>query len=955
LDPHELVNKYFLQLQPEPFDLLRLQSTESTDIGKLVVPSLLDLQIIAFVAFVMPRNARPSLQDHASCMLHDPGHPLTYSSQNIPTTTTHNSAHCIRVAASHKYFLPHPSEPGRFVTATMAVPNFSRVMSDSGIESPTTPASPTGQHLRSSPAKAFGVKRWNGETRAISDWDGLRRVSDTDFITFWFHRLTLLFQDTELWQHDGDCLVHLSGRGKSRRGPAFRIPSPIVRETQCDRLFSGSYIRRSLHSSDVTSDSGYSSASSSEAPCDMFIPAPDDSIREDAFHWHITTRNLFAWIMNKPIVGASLGKAFIDLQERMLLLRPATANNVMDCLAYAENMGYLEFAHTPDYALAFLHFAEQFQLRDLWVDAFCHCVGMNDSLTLSSEFDNISNVTKALIARASLEMDLHLGRVSRALGNILEDELSGTFLGLSAPERAHMDRFRSHLHSYYVAKHGYWPPPADAAFDKDLLINMCNEFHDLYDYLVDTESTYELADQKASGGLCVLQNVNAFNNRHNYEPLEHPLPLMPDCQHLERSVQSQRALRPLRLSTKSTRNVALLSARAALFTATNNVGADVESCPLIQSYIDFEHESISRPEEKLTMSEARKVRWIMIYCTLQMLVSVTKSADEVRDSWSPSYHMCCLVSESPNMFPTANNSALSIHPALRSCEVIEDSASGSTSTTSIQEEEEHQELCESPMSIHPDCERTDYFSNAHTYQRSESYSSLNMLNIAPLRVADSSLSRNASFKSLSRRMSTFSRRNSVRRSATMPARVAATSSNLDESQLATNNDVTDSSHLSIQNDRSGSRTPTMERFDFDTQIDIMSSPGLPGIEDKQSPRTPSPAPLKLHIPTSSPSKARWSINSDSASSTNSATTSHSGSESESGRSTDAYSETPLTPITSYAVSTASPCSYEGKKVAFSFDTFEPKVFAGEDDEAECVRELKGIMGRMSMVRSSSAV
>ncbi|GAB7343950.1 hypothetical protein MBLNU457_1896t2 [Dothideomycetes sp. NU457] len=859
------------------------------------------------------------------------------------TTIKHISAHCIRIAASQEHFL-NPAEPGRLITVPMAMPNFSRVRSDPGVAAPTA-ASSAVQQLRSSPAKAFGVKRWNGETRAISDWDGLRR-------------------DIELWQHDGDCLIHLSGRGRSRRGPAFRIPSSIIKETQCDRLFSDNYIRRSSHSSDLVSDSGYSSAASSEIPCDMFIPAPDESTRSDAFHWHITTRNLFAWMMNKPIVGASLGKAFIDLQERMLLLRPATTNNVGDCLAYAENMGYLEFAHSPDYALAFLRFAEQYQIRDLWIDAFCHCVGMNDSLCLSSEYDNISNVTKALISRASLEMDLHLGRVSRALGNILEDELSGTFLGLSGPERAHMDRFRSHLHSYYVAKHGYWPPPADAAFDKDLLINMCNEFYDLYDYLVDTESTYELANQKASGGLCVLQNVNAFNTRHNYEPLEHPLPLLPDAQHLERSVQGQRALRPLRLSTKSTRNVRLLSARAALFTATNNVGADVESCPLIQSYIDFEHESISRPEEKLTMSDARKVRWIMIYCTLQMLVSVTKSADEVRDSWSPSYHMCCLVTESPNLFPTANKSALSIHPALRSCEVIEDSASGST--TSIKDEEEDRELCESPISIQPDCDRTDYFSNAHTHQRSESSSSLNLLNVAPLRIADSALSRNASFKSLSRRMSTFSRRNSVRRSATMPvsmpASMTATSSELDESQLATN-DIDDEkeqepSHLSIQNDRSGSRTPTMNRFDLDTQIDIMSSPAN---DDENSPHTPPPAPLKLHIPTSSPRKARWSINSDSASSTSSASGSNSESEnsSESGRSTDAdaYSETPLTPMTSYTASRASPCSYEcsGKKVAFSFDTFEPRVFAGEDDEAECVRELKGIMGRMSLVRNSAAV
>jgi len=91
--------------------------------------------------------------------------------------------------------------------------------------------------------------------------------------------------------------------------------------------------------------------------------------------------------MGKPLVGSSLSNALIDLLERMLILRPATTNNVDDCLAYAERMGYMNFAHSPDYALALLRFAEHFQLRDLWIDAFSHCVGMNDSLSLSSEFE----------------------------------------------------------------------------------------------------------------------------------------------------------------------------------------------------------------------------------------------------------------------------------------------------------------------------------------------------------------------------------------------------------------------------------------------------------------------------------------------------------------------------------------------------------------------------------------
>lgn len=128
----------------------------------------------------MARNARPSLQDYPSCTLHDPGHSLRRSilRTTTTTTTTHKSAHL--AAAPQKYFLPHPTEPGRFITVTanMAVPNFSRGMTASGKASADDRALPTAQHLRSSPSKAFGVKRWNGETRSIGDWDGLRRACE---------------------------------------------------------------------------------------------------------------------------------------------------------------------------------------------------------------------------------------------------------------------------------------------------------------------------------------------------------------------------------------------------------------------------------------------------------------------------------------------------------------------------------------------------------------------------------------------------------------------------------------------------------------------------------------------------------------------------------------------------------------------------------------------------------
>jgi hypothetical protein len=149
---------------------------------------------------------------------------------------------------------------------------------------------------------------------------------------------------------------------------------------------------------------------------------------------------------------------------------------------------------------------QHYKIRDLWIDSFAHCVGMNERLSLSDEFGPISRLTKALITRAYLEMDIHLGRVSAVLRNFLEDDFSSAYFGLSDSGRAHLDKFRSFLHSFYVEKFGYWPPPQGVTFPRALYKALHHDFKNLYDFLKDEESSSDISTQKpASGGICVLQ------------------------------------------------------------------------------------------------------------------------------------------------------------------------------------------------------------------------------------------------------------------------------------------------------------------------------------------------------------------------------------------------------------------------------------------------------------------
>lgn len=163
----------------------------------------------------------------------------------------------------------------------------------------------------------------------------------------------------------------------------MRIPLDIVYRARLEFIFST--FLAEIQSSKERLLAGAPRPSKSTL-CDLYIPTPDHISKAAALNWHITTRNFFAFLMDKPLVGSCLSEALLDLQERLDLIRPNDPNNHNDLMGYFERCGYLEFSQCPDYSLAFLHFAERSELYDLWVDAFVHSVGMNEMLTLSQEF-----------------------------------------------------------------------------------------------------------------------------------------------------------------------------------------------------------------------------------------------------------------------------------------------------------------------------------------------------------------------------------------------------------------------------------------------------------------------------------------------------------------------------------------------------------------------------------------
>lgn len=417
---------------------------------------------------------------------------------------------------------------------------------------------------------------------------------------------------------------------------------------------------------------------------ELYIPAPARSGLDATFEHHITTRNFFAWLYGLPLTGRALGKAIVDLKLRIDTYRPGNKEqNGTDVISFAEAQNYLDFRECVDHALAALRLAEALRVPDLWIDAFAHCVGMShrglrESIeykvsstcpkfgVIANKHQHLSDESKYLITQARLGMDLRLQKVCETITSFFETELSSGFLGLSQAAREHLDRFRSFLHAYYIEKHGFWPPNRFEEEVAQLLIckRMYTDFKNLYEHLVDTRSSASNMDavQGTTGGVCVLQNVKNFDNRQRLPPLPQPLPRIPSTSNvnvgaLERK-QRRNSWNPIvrHREDKERRNTQRMQ---ALIDSTNRDWT-LMNCVLVRRFSEFEIETAVDELESISLSDGRKVRWIVVYAILQILQSITQAPEQVRNTEGLSYALCC---EAPALMPWDTERGCSGHGA----------------------------------------------------------------------------------------------------------------------------------------------------------------------------------------------------------------------------------------------------------------------------------------------------
>ncbi|PHH80745.1 hypothetical protein CDD82_1536 [Ophiocordyceps australis] len=462
-------------------------------------------------------------------------------------------------------------------------------------------------------AASGALKRWDAGKGTCEPWSGSGR-------------------DSDLWVRDGNCLIYLRAKDRARRAPSFRLPFSSLLDASCFPLIERYLVvagQRPRSAAEITRWH----RSCTRQTVELLIP-PQATPGLDAAHAHATAqylavRNFVAWVLGKPLVGESLGSAYIALLTSMYELRSGVKDNVHDLVCFLRRSGHFNLVNRPDYAVAALVFAETFRLRDVYLLAFAHCVGMSPKLALSAEYQNISSASKTLLSQARQHLNSRMAKVAAMLANFADDELSETHLGIPAGVRAHLERFRSFLLTFYSSKLGYYPP---RVFDAAILRSLAHDFAALYRLLQDQayQSVHSIP-HAAVGGICTLQLVQALDARHAFDPLPHPLPLLPLLD------PPSRRLSWLPRDRHHSHQVQ----HAALVKASNWDEAAFGN-PLVRAYRRYEGDLVLAPAktdktERASLADARKVRWILVYALHQALRHVGGGAPEVRDEPAAPY------------------------------------------------------------------------------------------------------------------------------------------------------------------------------------------------------------------------------------------------------------------------------------------------------------------------------
>ncbi|KAI1817247.1 hypothetical protein GGS20DRAFT_83956 [Poronia punctata] len=535
------------------------------------------------------------------------------------------------------------------------------------------------------PSTTPPIKRWIGGGRPVQRWNKLRK-------------------DPELWDPNGDVLVFFGRKDQPQRpNPSFRLSSHIIEATESRFLIAllreGSteddYVHMYLppspmgappmlrHNSYAQMDhAGQSTPPISEDNAnadldgqisyEMYFPTPSNLNKVETHRHAITTRNVFALLYHASLVGLSLYQALSDLLDRLDTYMEPDSDNVGMMLNYISVRGIDDARNDAETAVSMLAWSESPEVRweEGWREAFAHCAGMYPRIEGCADFRHLTPITRALLERACLEMQLRVRTAEERLAEFAYADMWPTTGPVAhGAAKAAAERLQQFLIGYYAKMCGTWPPAERGVgtmegeemwLTRRVAHMLQRDFGALYEYLVNRDIVWDESETRSSRKWMMVsesgnRSFNAdsddlpltdmlieFDNRMRFPHIPHPYPLVPESIRPATSLaaSSSRDKHKKEKSAKSMPDDRMLDRRVQLaYTEATNIyilESEFTQSDLIDDFSKFEksdHIGAVHP------FSARRGRWVLIYGILQTLASVSVDSPNVRYKDNVSYHL----------------------------------------------------------------------------------------------------------------------------------------------------------------------------------------------------------------------------------------------------------------------------------------------------------------------------
>ena len=269
---------------------------------------------------------------------------------------------------------------------------------------------------------------------------------------------------------------------------------------------------------------------------DLYFTAPPKLTVAAAIRYHLTTRNVLAFLLNRSLVGLNFCQALRDLRCRLEAYMPPQTNCVKLIVRYLVRKHLHNISNNPSTAAGLLAWSEDTGVHWLegWREAFVHCCGMYNRLAETPEFDCISEASKGLLGTAHVELQTRMRVAEKRLLTFKFDDIwlpitisnavskpttttngdSAAGCGVSTNDsgtrsksklyeqqqqqqaRAAFDGFRQFLRRYYEKAYKSWRIRVaqehcnDSWLTRKLARELQADFGALYEYLVDRDAVW---------------------------------------------------------------------------------------------------------------------------------------------------------------------------------------------------------------------------------------------------------------------------------------------------------------------------------------------------------------------------------------------------------------------------------------------------------------------------------